>query len=186
MRLNSLVVVLLPMLVLPMACTNVNGHAWSGGGTHYSSGTMYTGPQDTSVTDTGDTAGDTAPADTGNVTGTGMVAVSASCALEEMPNLAVAIHCSSTWSDTDAAALLGGTLIYNLESADGTSLDNATIDIAETADGSANTAILDGSTIDFYLGPIDDPTLAFIVLFYVVTADGTGSSDEIPYDVPPM
>lgn len=175
----------LPVLTVALAagCTNVNDHAWSGGGTHYASGSAYTGPKDTSSTDSGDTAGDTAAADTGAVSANGLTAISSSCAIEDDPNIGLVIHCTSEWADEDIALLTGGTIHYNLLTADGTtSLTNGELTISETADGTTPVALLDGNNIDFGIQDIQEAT-DYIVYFYAATSDGAMNSEELKYDV---
>lgn len=179
MRMLSLVVALLPML----ACSNVNERGWSGGGTHFSTGTMYTGPRDTSATDTADTAADTGPVDTGSVEGTGLTPTSASCDVEDMPNLGLAVTCTSDWSAADALILDGGSVDYNLMDADSVSLTNGNLTIS-TDVTTPDSAYLEDSTITFSLAPIDEG-VGYIVWFYATSKDGTQNSEETPYVVSP-
>ncbi len=142
------------MLILTLiACTNVNERAWSGGGTHYSSGEMYAPP----TADTADTAGgDTADTgDTGGSTGTAdLVPVGMTCALYDMPNVGDVIDCTTTFTDEDAPLMEGGSVSFHTIDEEGNDVSTAALDISEMASGDAS-AVLDGTTVDFYIMDID-------------------------------
>lgn len=169
------------MLILSLlACSNVNEHAWGGGGTHYSTGELYEPPSDTSG-DSGDTAGtdtsDTATAATLIPVGT------PTCEFTDAPNIGIVILCTSEWSETDALLITDGTLYYNLMDSDHLSLADAPLDITVLADGS-EAAYIDGTVVTFSLNGLDEDK-SYFVAFWVESADGTAHSEEAEYSVSP-
>lgn len=169
------------MLILTLlACSNVNEHAWGGGGTHYSTGELYEPPTD-SGSDSGDTAGtdtaDTATAATLFPVGT------PTCEFTDAPNIGIVILCTSEWSETDAALITDGTLYYNLMDADHLSLINEPLDIVVLADNTT-AAYIDGTEVTFSLSGLDEDK-SYFVAFYVESADGTAHSEETEYTVSP-
>lgn len=142
------------MLILTLiACSNVNERAWSGGGTHYSSGEMY----NPTPSDTGDTAGgDTATTDdTGDTSGTAdLVPVGMTCDLYDMPNVGDVIDCTTVFSADDAPLMEGGSVSFHTIDEEGNDVSTASLEISELADGTAS-ALLDGTNVDFFIMDID-------------------------------
>lgn len=126
----------------------------------------------TDSTDTADTADD--PHD-----GT-LAALEATCVFEDDADLGWVIHCASTWSEADAAALDGGTLYLNLLDE---SLASVYTDVLEIS--WAGLAFLDGTTVQFWVGGVDG-TSEYTVYYWVETWDGSASSDEVGYVVEPL
>ncbi len=139
------------MLLLTMlACSNVDEHAWSAGGTHYATGEMYSPGIDTAAGD--DTAGgdDTASGDT--AAGTFSPTSGPTCAFEEQPNIGDTITCTASFFETDALALDGGTVILNLDDSTNTTILSTALDISSTGGDGAQ---LDETEVMFYIQDID-------------------------------
>ncbi len=173
------------MLILSLlACSNVNDHLWGGGGTHYSTGEMYS----PGGSDTGDDTGgaDTGGTDTTDSGASGSLASVGSpyCGFVDDPRFGIVIMCSSQWAVGDIPAITGGTIYYNLMDSDGASLANMALDISETAT-STDQAVVDGTMLTFFIGDLDE-SKTYIVSFYVETNDGGNSSTEGEYTVTPF
>jgi hypothetical protein len=174
------------LLLSLLACTNVDDHAWSGGGSHYASGEMYS-PADTSGgTDTSDTSGGGGGgSDTSDTALTVMSAVGTpACIFDDFPQIGIAIQCTSQWSATDAATLEGGAVFVNLLDADGQSVLNTALPISAMAGGDAG-ALLDETTVTLYLGDVDSDS-AYTVYLSVENFEGTGQSPEYACPVSAM
>lgn len=157
-----------------LACTNVNDHAWSGGGTHYASGEMYS-PADTSDT----SSSDTSAAEVTTLTPT----ADPTCSFQQPPEGGAFIACRSSWSEADAAGLEGGTVYVNLMDSAGTSLSNAALEITTTA--GPDVALLMDGQLAFAQGGVE-VTLAYTVAFQVANAEGDAQSEEFSVAVAPL
>jgi len=177
------------LLLSLLACTNVDDHAWSGGGSHYASGEMYS-PADTSETSdtssTGDTSsGGSGGSDTSEPEAKVMSAVGTpACRFDDFPQIGIAIQCTSQWSAADAATLEGGAVFVNLLDADGQSVLNTTLAISEMAGGDA-VALLDATTVTLYLGDVDSDS-DYTVYMSVENFEGDAKSPEYACPVSAM
>lgn len=167
-----------------LACSNAQTHSWSGLGTHYASGTVWSGPDTGTGSDSGDTG--LAPLDTSLHQGSGMTPVSSSCTFQTEPQIGKVIDCTSTWSTADATLLVGGTETYNLlDSTGATSISTATLGIVDQ-NPTATDAIIDTQTgILFFYLTVSDTSVGYQVYLYVTAADGVSGSSETPYTVAP-
>ena len=177
---------LLSLLVSLLACSNVDDHAWSGGGSHYASGEMYSPADTAEATDTSDTSGGGGGGGGGSDTAvTVMSAVGTpTCIFDDFPQIGIAIQCTSQWSATDAATLEGGAVFVNLLDADGQSVLNTALPISEMAGGDAG-ALLDGTTVTLYLGDVDSDS-DYTVYMSVENFEGDAKSPEYACPVSAM
>jgi hypothetical protein len=173
------------LLLSLLACTNVDDHAWSGGGSHYASGEMYS-PADTSeTTDTSDTSSGGSGSSDDSAEPKVISAVgSPSCHFDDFPQIGIAIQCISQWSESDAATLEGGAVHVNLLDAADQSVLNTVLPISATAGGDA-VALLDETTVTLYLGDVDSDS-PYTVYISVENFEGDGQSPEYACPVSAM